>query len=97
MIALAGAPDSIAAVIVLLIGGIIIILVGLKVAFDLRLLDAVDDGRVRFYPSRYAKTYTDWLKEKRDWCISRQLWWGHRIPACAGTRPTAACPISIST
>ena len=36
-------------------------------------------GKVHFFPSRYAKTYLDWLKEKRDWCISRQLWWGHRI------------------
>ncbi len=43
-------------------------------------MDAVNDGDVKIFPSRYGKSYLDWLGEKRDWCISRQLWWGHRNP-----------------
>jgi valyl-tRNA synthetase len=52
-------------------------------------IDAVNDGRVQFFPARYAKTYLDWLGEKRDWCISRQLWWGHRIPIWYARCPEA--------
>ena len=43
-------------------------------------LDAVTAGQIRIVPERYAKSYLDWLGEKRDWPVSRQLWWGHRIP-----------------
>ncbi len=43
-------------------------------------MDTVTDGRVKIIPDRYGKSYLDWLSEKRDWPIGRQLWWGHRIP-----------------
>lgn len=41
----------------------------------------VKDGEVKFVPDRFSKTYTHWMENVHDWCISRQLWWGHRIPA----------------
>jgi valyl-tRNA synthetase len=43
-------------------------------------IDAVTNGRVRFHPERWARVYLDWMENIRPWCISRQLWWGHRIP-----------------
>jgi len=44
-------------------------------------LDAVRSGEIRFVPENWSTTYTQWLDNIQDWCISRQLWWGHRIPA----------------
>ncbi|HTU01149.1 MAG TPA: valine--tRNA ligase [Candidatus Sulfotelmatobacter sp.] len=62
---------------------------------------AVEEGRTRIIPSQWEKTYFEWMRNIRDWCVSRQIWWGHRIPAwycdacgetiVARTTP-AACP-----
>ena len=51
-------------------------------------IKAVEDGRIEFLPANWAKTYFEWMYNIRDWCISRQLWWGHRIPAwhCANCK-----------
>jgi valyl-tRNA synthetase len=69
-------------------------------------IEAVDKGYIRFTPENYKKTYDEWMRNIHDWCISRQLWWGHRIPAwhcgkCSGitvARETpAACEYCDST
>jgi valyl-tRNA synthetase len=61
----------------------------------------VKEGRIRFVPERFAKVYLGWMENIRDWCISRQLWWGHRIPAwycrdCGETTVSATPPHACS-
>jgi valyl-tRNA synthetase len=54
--------------------------------------DAVRDGRVRIHPRQLAARYFDWVDDMHDWCISRQLWWGHRIPVWYGPDGEVVCP-----
>ncbi|MEX1252761.1 MAG: valine--tRNA ligase [Dehalococcoidia bacterium] len=60
-------------------------------------LKVVNDGLIEFVPERFTKTYTNWMENLRDWCISRQLWWGHRIPVwyCDACNATIVPPPDI--
>ncbi len=61
---------------------------------------AVRQGDVKFHPERWSKVYLDWMENIQDWCVSRQLWWGHRIPvwycACGATTAAAETPAKCS-
>ncbi|MGD0500703.1 MAG: valine--tRNA ligase [Bryobacteraceae bacterium] len=68
-------------------------------------IEAVKSGRIEFIPANWTKTYFEWMYNIRDWCISRQLWWGHRIPAwhcracgeiAVAREAPAACPLCHS-
>ena len=58
--------------------------IGGRAAITAPALDAVASGAVRFFPEHWTSTYNHWLENIQDWCISRQLWWGHQIPAWYG-------------
>ena len=62
-------------------------------------IEAVQDGRIKFVPERFTKIYVNWLENIRDWCISRQLWWGHRIPAwyCEDCKETVVSREDVET
>ena len=60
-------------------------------------IKAVEEGRTRFVPERWSKTYFEWMNNIQPWCVSRQLWWGHRIPAWYGPDGTAFVELDEAT
>ena len=62
-------------------------------------IESVEKGEIKFVPERFTKNYINWMKGSRDWCISRQLWWGHRIPAwyCADCGETIVAKTAPAT
>ena len=59
-------------------------------------IKAVEDGRTRFVPQSWEKTYFEWMRNIQPWCVSRQLWWGHRIPAWYGRKPQSRSATAVT-
>ena len=57
----------------------------------------VQDGTVKFVPERFTKTYINWMENVHDWCISRQLWWGHQHPRLVPARTAARSTSAVRT
>ena len=64
-------------------------------------IEVVENGSVKFVPEQWVNTYNQWMKNIQDWCISRQLWWGHRIPAwhcaCGGITVAREAPAACGS